>query len=329
VKICIVKLSAMGDIIHAMVGLQFIKAKFPHATIDWVVEEGFKGILENNPHIDNILPVNLKSIKKNKLAIIDQMKLVSHYGKNNYDIVIDAQGLIKSAIVARVIGSRIVGSFIAGFDKDSIREKAASWFYDKKVYISYDKNVIDRNIKLIKKALDIEITKEDLIKKESFLFSNRQKFIEDQYIVFVVGASKENKIFPKEKFLELAEGLNKKVIVVWGNDQELEVATWLSENNKLVELAPKTNLDGLKSIIANADLVIGGDTGPTHMAWGLNIPSITIFGNTPEYRNTYITKINQVVKSDSKVDPYKLDKTDFSIKSIDTNKIIDLAKSLI
>ncbi|MEN8304487.1 MAG: lipopolysaccharide heptosyltransferase I, partial [Campylobacterota bacterium] len=63
-KICIVKLSAMGDIIHAMVALQFIKQEMPDARIDWVVESGFKGVLENNPHIDNILPVNLKSIKK-------------------------------------------------------------------------------------------------------------------------------------------------------------------------------------------------------------------------------------------------------------------------
>ena len=65
-KICIVKLSAMGDIIHAMVALQFIKKEFPEATIDWVVESGFKGVLENNPDIDNILPISLKAIKKKK-----------------------------------------------------------------------------------------------------------------------------------------------------------------------------------------------------------------------------------------------------------------------
>ena len=62
-KICIVKLSAMGDIIHAMIALQFIKKYIPNSTIDWIVEDGFKGVLENNTHIDNILPVNLKSNK--------------------------------------------------------------------------------------------------------------------------------------------------------------------------------------------------------------------------------------------------------------------------
>ena len=68
-KICIVKLSAMGDIIHAMVALQFIKQEFPNSQIDWVVEAGFTGVLQNNPHIDNILKVNLKSIKKKKSEI--------------------------------------------------------------------------------------------------------------------------------------------------------------------------------------------------------------------------------------------------------------------
>lgn len=319
----------MGDIIHAMVALQFIKKHMPDCQIDWIVEEGFKAILENNSYIDNILPVNLKSIKKNKLEIFNQIKLINGYGKNNYDIVIDAQGLLKSAIVSKIVGGRTIGSFIAGFDKDSIRENIASWFYDKKVSIAYDKNVIDRNMKLITKTLNIEISKKEILQKEPFLFFQSQNPIEGEYVVFVVGASKENKIYPKEKFLEVAEQLEQKVVVVWGNSEEKKVADWLNGQNKIIQIAPKTNLDGLKAIIAGAKLVIGGDTGPTHMAWGLNVPSITIFGNTPEYRNTYITDINVVVKSDSKVNPYKLDKNDFSIQSIDTKEIIDTAKSLL
>lgn len=318
----------MGDIIHAMVVLQFIKKQIPNAQIDWVVEESFKGVLENNPHIDNILPVNLKAIKTNKLEIINQIKLINSYGQNNYDIVIDAQGLLKSAIVAKIIGNRVVGSYIAGFDEDSIREKAASWFYDKKVAIAYDKNVIDRNIKLITKILNFEISKQDISKKEPFLFFNSQNLIDGEYIVFVVGASKPNKVYPKEKFLEIAEQLQQKVVVIWGNEEEKIIADWLDSQSKFIEIAPKTNLDGLKAIIAGAKLVIGGDTGPTHMAWGLNIPSITIFGNTPEYRNTYITDINLVIKSDSKVNPYKLDKNDFSIQSIDIQHVFKTLKGI-
>jgi heptosyltransferase-1 len=327
-KICIVKLSAMGDIIHSQVVLQFIKEQLPQTQIDWVVEESFSGILENNPHIDNILTINLKSIKKNKLAIFEQIKLLNSYAKNNYDIVIDAQGLLKSAIVSVIIGRRIIGSKIVGFDKDSIRESMASWFYDDKVNIAYEKNVIDRNCKLISKALNIIIEKKDILKKKAFLFSTST--IELRYdIVFVVGASKENKIYPKEKFLELSQRLDKKILAVWGNDEEYAIVHWLNEQNKQIQIAPKGSLNDLIGIISNSKLVIGADTGPTHIAWAVNTPSITIFGNTPEYRNTYITDINKVIKSDSYVNPLKLDKNDFSIKEIKAKDIYDLAKELL
>jgi len=130
-KIAIVKLSAMGDIIHAMVALQYIKKSNPTLQIDWIVEQGFTFVLEGNPHIDNILPVNLKAIKKDKFKIIEQIKLVRTYAKNNYDLVIDAQGLMKSAMTAMLLGKNR-----AGFSKNSIREGIASYFYEQKV----DKN---------------------------------------------------------------------------------------------------------------------------------------------------------------------------------------------
>jgi heptosyltransferase-1 len=327
-KICIVKLSAMGDIIHAMVALQFLKKQFPDSIIDWIVEEGFAGVLENNPHIDNILKVNLKSIKKRKISLFEQLKILKEYAKNNYDVVIDAQGLIKSAIVSNIVGKRVVGSFVAGFDKDSIREGIASWFYDKKYFIPYDKNVIERSAYILSRPFDFQISSEDILSKDSFLFTN-EMFEEKEYIVFVVGASKSNKIYPKEKFLEIAQRLDEKVIVVWGNRSEYDTAIWLKSNDKNIQVAPKGNLEKLKAIIKNAKLVIGGDTGPTHMAWAINIPSVTIFGNTPGYRNTYITPINKVVESDSIVDPLKLNKNDFTINEIKASSIVDVAKELL
>ena len=328
-KICIVKLSAMGDIIHAMIALQFIKKNFPNVTIDWIVEDGFKGVLENNPDIDNILPVNLKAIKKNKLEIFNQIKLLNEYAKNNYDIVIDAQGLLKSAIVSKIVGGRIVGSEIIGFDKDSIREGIASWFYDKTVVIGYEQNVIDRNIEVLCKSLGLNILNEDILSKKEFLYFNENNISETFDIIFVVGASKPNKMYPKEKYLEVAEQLKENILVVWGNDEEYEIAQWLSSQSTFISIASKGNLNDLKRIISKAKLIIGSDTGPTHMAWALNIPSITIFGNTPEYRNTYITDINKVIKSSSEVDPLKLDKNDFSIQDIKSSDVVTLAKDLL
>jgi heptosyltransferase-1 len=325
-KIAIIKLSALGDIVHTMVALEYLKHYKPTLQIDWIVEEGFSDILKNNPHIDNILTLNLKSLKHNKLNIFTQIFKVRSYAKNNYDLVIDAQGLTKSAIVAWLLGKNRVG-----FDKYSIREKVATCFYTQSISIGYEQNVIRRNVKVICEPLGIFLDNKALLDKKSFLYF--KKGIENQdkeaKVLFVVGASKPNKIYPKESFLKVAQLLGKRVLVVWGNVQEYEIALWLSQQSDLIELDIKGDLESLKVKISNASLVIGGDTGPTHMAWGLNVPSITIFGNTPEYRNTFITPINRVIKSSSKVNPLKLDKNDFSINEINAQDIVNMAKELL
>ena len=164
-KIAIVKLSAMGDIIHTMVVLEYIKKNNPNIEIDWIVEDGFKSILKDNPYIDKVLYVNLKSLKRDERLIFKEIKRLRKYSKNGYDLIIDAQGLIKSAIVCRLLGRDIVG-----FDKHSIREAFASYFYGKKVTIGYEKNVIDRNVALFNRALDMNIDREDILNKKPFLF---------------------------------------------------------------------------------------------------------------------------------------------------------------
>jgi heptosyltransferase-1 len=173
-KVAIVKLSAMGDIIHAMVALEFIKKHNPNIKIDWIVESAFVAVLEGNPNIDNILELNLKSIKKNKAEIFNQIKAAKSYAKNSYDLVIDAQGLLKSAITAKLLGKKI-----AGFSKNSIREKIASYFYNIKVDISYAANTIDRNAKVLSKPLGFSISKEDILNKSAFLFFKDSKKVDD------------------------------------------------------------------------------------------------------------------------------------------------------
>ncbi len=324
-RIAIVKLSAMGDIIHAMIALQFIKKANPTIDIDWIVEESFIQILENNPHINNILPINLKSIKKDKRQLFNEIKKIKSYAKNHYNLIIDAQGLIKSAITSKLLGKKI-----AGFSKNSIREGVASYFYQQKIEIAYEVNAIERNIKVLCEPLNIKVKREDILNKEPFLYyKSTPKLSIDNYILFVVGASVANKIYPKELFLEVAKSLNENILIIWANKEEYSIAKFLKEHSSNITIAPKVNLDELKALIHQAKLVIGGDTGPTHMAWALNIPSITLFGNTPEYRNTYITKMNRVLKSNSVVNPLKLDKNDYSIKEIDPNQISTLAKELL
>ena len=102
----------------------------------------------------------------------------------------------------------------------------------------------------------------------------------------------------------------------------------MAQQTDTINVLPRLDLNSLKALIAKVDLLIGNDTGPTHMAWGLNIPSITLFGPTPVSR-VYQTDINKVLKSPSVVNPFKLNKQDFSIQEIDENEVIQLAESLL
>ena len=314
-KIAIVKLSALGDIVHAMVVLQYIKKNFPTATIHWFVEGRFAGVLENNPDIDALHKVKLKNNTLNFLKEYKKLKKLAPY-----DLVIDLQGLIKSSIISRILSKNIVG-----FDKNSLREPLASLFYSEKHSIPYEENVILRNMQLVSKALNFICP--DLQLKEPFLYYKSTIDIHPTLLI-VAGSSWKSKIYSKEKFLDIINALQIKTFIAWGDDEEKVTAQFICNHTKATML-PKLSLDELKKVIANSALVIGGDSGPTHMAWALNIPSITIFGPTPSQRNTLKTDINLTVDCDKIINAKELDKKDFCIQQIEPEKIIKKAKELL
>jgi len=248
----------------------------------------------------------------------------------DYELVIDLQGLLKSAIVSKLLGPNV------GFDKHSIREKIAALFYEKSFSIAYTENVIIRNLDLVSSALNIEIQKDTLKDKQAFLFFTKEdekkteRFMktDQQTIVHVLGSSWESKVYPKEKFVEIISALEGKHLLVWGNKKEEEYAHYIAHHTSATVL-PKMNLNELKALISKADLVIGGDSGPTHFAWALNRPSITIFGPTPSQRNVLKTDINRVIDCGKEIDPVQLDKENFCIQKIDASKIVALAKELL
>jgi len=329
--IAIVKLSALGDIVHSMIVLQFIKKNIPNVKIDWITEEAFSQLLSNNPHIDNIKTLNLKSIKKRKKLIINELKKIKLYQKEKYDIVIDLQGLIKSAVV-----SKIIGKVCVGFDKDSTRESIASYFYQKRFFIPYEENIIIRNLELVSKALNFTYTKDEILNKDPFLFFEEKDLrsvekylsIKNKNVLFVVGSSWNSKIYPKEKFIEIAKRIEENILVCWGNEKEREFAEYISKNSK-AKILPKLTINQLKALISKSDLVIGADSGPTHMAWALNRASITIFGPTPSFRNTFKTPVNVTVDCGKIIDPKKLNKQEDCIKDIDPLNIVREAEKLL
>jgi len=329
-RIAIVKLSAMGDIVHAMIVLQFIKKFNDKISIDWFVEERFENLLKFNPNINKLHLVNFKDARKNKsiLAVLrDLYKLRNH---DIYDLVIDMQGLLKSAIISKLLPSKQ----IIGFDKFSSRERIASNFYKRSFNCPYETNVILRNLALIEFALGFIVEKQEIYNKLPFMYSNAKDLgfnlkKSKKNILLIPGASHPSKRYPAESFAKLVHLLDANYHIIWGSTEEELLAKEIKNRAPNVEICPKLSIEELIYLISKLDLVIGPDTGPTHIAWALNIPSIALYGATPGYRNSLETQFNKIIESDSIVNPNKIDKNDYSIKNIEVENIVSKARVLL
>jgi len=325
-KIAIVRLSAMGDILQSMIVLQFIKQNFSNCIIDWVVDNQFAEVLDDCDEINNVIKLNIKEIKANKSIpmLLVLIKKLRDLGK--YDMVIDLQGLIKSSIVARLISA----NERVGFDKDSIREKFAANFYSKSYRFPYHENVILRYVGLVAACLEIKITEKEILNKRSLYNIQPTRDTRTKpNIVIILGASFSSKIYPVEKYIEIVNSLDANFIAVWHSQDEFIMAEKIKLQKSQVEITRCKNFSELKNTIINSDITIGGDTGPTHLAWALNKPSVTIFGSTPMERNCFITVKNLAISAGKKINPYKIDKKDLSIGMIDSKIVISTIKKLL
>tara|TARA_B100000795_G_scaffold255565_1_gene227299 strand:+ start:516 stop:1517 length:1002 start_codon:yes stop_codon:yes gene_type:complete len=329
-KIAIVKLSALGDIIHTMFVLQFIKKYNHEILIDWVVEESYKDLLNTHPDINKVHVVNFKKAKQKKSLYLffNEIKNVQKFG--NYDLVIDMQGLIKSALISRLITSSIT----LGFDKKSAREGFASIFYNQTFTYGYEKNIVERNLEMINFGLNLNIKKQDVLKKLPFLYSSKKHCNNNlsklkKNVLLIPGASNKSKRLPVSSFVKLSTQIDANFIIIWGSLDEKILANEIKRSSLNINISHKLNLEELILLIGRVDLVIGPDTGPTHMAWALNIPSITIYGPTPGYRNSYTTNINRVIESDSIVNPFRINHNDYSLKDLNISDIVETANNLL
>jgi heptosyltransferase-1 len=306
----IVRLSALGDIIHTAIVLQFLPQK-----VDWIVEESFAEILVENPNINSLQKVNLKSLKTSKLNIFNEYKKVKKFPK--YEKAIDFQGLLKSAIVSKIISKKTIG-------RENIRENIAKVFYDDKLKTS--NHTIDRYREMINQIYNLNISQEEFINHKPFLFYknfNTKEFFSNskKNIIFIVGSTAKNRQYPTKKWIELAKSLNENILIPFGSVEEEKIAIEIAENSN-AKVLPKMNLDNLKATISNADLVIGNDTGPTYIGWANNIPTILLFGTTPISR-IFENRTTKVIKSKSAKYLDKLDKEDYSINDIEVKEILE------
>ncbi|MGL2564875.1 lipopolysaccharide heptosyltransferase I [Helicobacter pylori] len=323
-KIAIVRLSALGDIIVSAVFLALIKERFTNAQIEWFVDERFGAILEHSPYIDKLHPIALKSTLKtlNPLKIFKLFKSLRAY---EYDIIIDMQGLVKSALITQMLKAPKK----VGFDYASARESLSAFFYSQKVSIAYDEPILKRNFTLLSHALNLpkkEISQSLSSRFKVFSYQDSPKINalnlnqNKPKILFVLETSKINKTYPIERFKELALALeNFQICLLWHADEDKAAALYHAlKHQRDVLLLPKLTLNEVKALLFKMDLIIGGDTGITHLAWALQKPSITLYGNTPMERFKLESPINVSLTGNSNANYHK---KDFSIQNIDPKKI--------
>ncbi|MFP6287578.1 lipopolysaccharide heptosyltransferase I [Helicobacter pylori] len=323
-KIAIVRLSALGDIIVGAVFLAAIKECLPNAQIEWFVDERFGAILEHSPYIDKLHPIALKSVLTtfNPLKIFKLFKSLRAY---EYDIIIDMQGLVKSALITQMLKAPKK----VGFDYASAREGLSAFFYSQKVSIAYDEPILKRNFTLLFHALNLpknEIS--DGLSSRSKVFSyqdspkiNALNLNQNKpKILFVLETSKINKTYPTERFKELALMLeNFQICLLWHADEKKATTLYHAlKHQRDVLLLPKLTLNEVKALLFKMDVIIGGDTGITHLAWALQKASITLYGNTPMERFKLESPINVSLTGNSNANYHK---KDFSIQNIDPKKI--------
>ncbi len=301
-----------------------IKERFTNAQIEWFVDERFGAILEHSPYIDKLHPIALKSTLTtfNPLKIFKLFKSLRAY---EYDIVIDMQGLIKSALITQMLKAPKK----VGFDCTSAREGLSAFFYSQKVSIAYNESVLKRNFTLLFHALNLpqkEISEGLNSRSKVFSYQDSPKIDalnlnkNKPKILFVLETSKINKTYPIERFKELALALeNFQICLLWHADEDKANALYGAlKNQRDVLLLPKLTLNEVKALLFKMDLIIGGDTGITHLAWALQKPSITLYGNTPMERFKLESPINVSLTGNSNANYHK---KDFSIQNIEPKKI--------
>lgn len=281
-KILIVRLGSLGDLIHAIPTAAAIRRAFPQARIDWLVDERHRELLDLVPAIDRRLAVRTGSAR----SLIDA---IGELRRSRYDVTLDLQGLLKSAVLARASGAKRV----VGFPAPLLRERTASMFYTETAGVDAA-HVIRKNLSVLK-ALDIHQPAIEFpieARRPEIAASARQRLGAggtDPFAIINPGAAWPNKRWPPVYFAEVAVALKKrhglKSIVLWGPDEEQLARDVADASQGSAAVSPPTTIAELVSLLKAAAVMISGDTGPIHVAGAMGTPLVGVFGPTSPERN--------------------------------------------
>jgi len=278
-KVLLVKTSSLGDVFHTLPAVQDACRAVPGIEFHWLVEEAFAEVPAWHPAVSRVIPIAWRRWRKSlgDAAVRAEMKaFYTCLRSEEYDLILDAQGLIKSAgfsLLAR--GPR------AGYQRDSIREPLASFAYGNKHQVSRDMHAIQRTRELFAKALGYELP--DTLAYGIDKTRWQRPDVNGEYWVFLHGTTWITKLWPEAYWRELAEKVTasgRTVILPWGNDEERERAERIAAGVDGARVLPKMKLNELSAWLAYADGVVGVDSGLSHLAAAMEVGMIALFGAT-------------------------------------------------
>jgi heptosyltransferase-1 len=278
VRVLIIKTSSLGDVLHTLPAVTDATLHKPGIRFDWVVEEAFAEVPAWHAAVAEVIPVAIRRWKHhlfNALRAGEPQSTVRQLRNRHYAHIIDAQGLIKSAIIARLAhGPR------SGLDRGSAREPVAARAYENTFAIARNQHAVQRVRQLFAAALDYPVpdASPDYGIKQHF-----PQCIRQPYLVFLHGTTWPTKHWPDDYWISLASmaaAAGLQVKIPWGNDIEQQRAQHIAAVADAIEVLPRMQLGELAAVIAAAGAVIGVDTGLVHLAAALGTPCITLYGST-------------------------------------------------
>ena len=281
-RVLIVKTSSMGDVLHTLPALTDAQQAIPDIHFDWVVEEGFAQIPSWHSAVDRVIPVAIRrwrkawfsaSIKAERKAFRDAVRL------QQYDAIIDAQGLVKSAALV----TRLAHGVKHGMDWSTAREPLASLFYNRKHHIARQQHAVERTRELFAKSLGYTKPQSqgDYAIAQHFLTEVNADTA--QYAVFLHATTRDDKHWPEADWRELIGLLNNagiRIKLPWGAAHEEARARRLAEGFTYVDVLPRMSLEEVARVLAGAKFVVSVDTGLSHLTAALDRPNITLYGPT-------------------------------------------------
>lgn len=278
-RVLIIKTSSLGDVIHTLPALTDAAHAIPGIRFDWVVEEGFAEIPSWHPAVDQVIPVAIRRWRKNIWQTIksgEWKAFKQRVRERKYDLVIDAQGLVKSAWL-----TRLVKAPVAGLDRYSAREGWASRFYDRRLSVATGQHAVERVRQLFAMALAYDLP--EGIGNYGLDLDRLQLPPAAPYVVFLHGTTWATKHWPEAYWRQLAERLGQRKLQVrlpWGNQAEKDRAERIAQGLNNCQVLPKLNLAGVARVLAAAKACVAVDTGLGHLAAALDVPTISLFGPT-------------------------------------------------